>query len=369
MTPNFQLPPYPYETLDEIRSLADRHDRGRVDLSIGTPCDPVPDVVIEALTDFESARTYPPSIGSQFFLEAVSGWLSRQLGVQLPLSSIGACIGSKELVAGLPHILRLRSPDRDIVLYPAISYPSYAMGALLAGCQAVAVPINKRGELDLSTIDEAVASRSLCVWLNSPSNPTGVVSDVSKAVDWGRSRGITVISDECYIEFVWSGKVRSILQDGTDGILAVHSLSKRSNLAGLRAGFYTGDAELVHYLREIRKHQGFMVPGPVQVAGTAAFNDQKHVEIQRERYQGRLAALVSILSVLGISASMPDGAFYLWVPADDGDEWALVHKLATQLGMVVAPGSFFGDQGIGYVRIAAVATDDQIDLLRERAGN
>ena len=148
----------------------------------------------------------------------------------------------------------------------------------------------------------------------------------------------------------------------------MHSLSKRSNLAGLRVGFYAGDPELVSYLREVRKHQGFMVPGPAQAAGAAALDDQTHVDLQRERYRRRLGALVEVFAALGIPAAVPEGAFYLWVAAPDGDAWTLVRRLAGEIGLVACPGGFFGEQGAGHVRVAAVATDDRIDLLLKRAG-
>ena len=342
MTTGGVPPPYPYEALDETRRVAADQPGGAVDLSIGTPCDPVPEPVLEALANPDAPRPYPPSPGSDELLAAAAGWVSRRLDVNLPSSTVGACIGSKELVVGLPHALRLRSPRRDTVLYPAISYPSYAMGAELAGCRAVPVPVDDQWKIDLEAIEADDASRALCLWVNSPANPAGTLDDLGEAAEWGRTHGVPVASDECYVEFTWEGPPRSVLQFGTDGVLAVHSLSKRSNLAGLRVGFYVGDPDLVGYLRELRKHQGFMVPGPAQIAGAVALNDQAHVDVQRDRYRRRLSALVEVLGVLGIPASLPSGAFYLWVPAPDGD-WALVRRLATEIGLVASPGGFFGD--------------------------
>ena len=178
-----------------------------------------------------------------------------------------------------------------------------------------------------------------------------------------------VLSDECYVEFTWDGSPRSILQHGTDGVLAAHSLSKRSNLAGLRVGYYAGDAELVHYLREVRKHQGFMIPGPAQAAGAVALGDQAHVEAQAGRYLRRMRLLVELLAGLGIEATLPQGGFYLWVAAPDGDAWGLTRHLAETLGIVVSPGEFYGPQGSGHVRIAVVAPDDRLDLVAERAAS
>lgn len=184
-----------------------------------------------------------------------------------------------------------------------------------------------------------------------------------------------VFSDECYAEFTWDGPPgpsglpgATILSSGLDGVVAVHSLSKRSNLAGLRVGFYAGDAELVHYLSEVRKHAGFMVPGPAQAAGVAALGDQSHVEVQRGRYRHRLDRMAEVLVALGLDVTLPGGGFYLWVPAPGGDAWALAEQLATDLGVIVSPGEFYGDAHPGHVRVAVVQPDEQIDLVVERAG-
>ena len=177
-----------------------------------------------------------------------------------------------------------------------------------------------------------------------------------------------VISDECYVEFTWNGRGRTILEHGVDGILAVHSLSKRANLAGGRAGLYAGDGDLVHYLSELRKHAGFMVPGPVQAAAVAAWGDQAHVDQQRERYLGRLDRFAGILRSLGVAVDLPDGAFYLWAAAPDGDAWALVRRLAEQGGALVSPGEFYGPDGAGFIRVAVVQPDERLDLVARRLG-
>jgi succinyldiaminopimelate transaminase len=364
----FTPPPYPYDRLDALKPSAQALDGGLVDLSIGTPCDPPPPFVVEALASSAAERSYPASIGSPAFREAAAGWMQRRLGVEVPVAQLAACIGTKELVAGMPHWLRLRDPSRDVVLYPAISYPSYAMGAELAGCRAVPVPVTPDGRSDLDAIDAADADRALCLWVNSPGNPTGHLDDLGAAAEWGRARGVPVLSDECYVEFTWQGPGATILTHGLEGVLAVHSLSKRSNLAGVRAGFYAGDAELVRYLSEIRKHSGFMVPGPVQAAAIAAWSDQAHVDIQRERYRRRLERMAEILDAIGVDAPMPSGGFYLWAPAPDGDAWALVRQLADEGGALVSPGEFYGADGEGFVRVAVVQPDDRIDLIARRLG-
>jgi succinyldiaminopimelate transaminase len=358
----FVPPPYPYDRLDALKAAADALPGGCVDLSIGTPCDPPPPAVVEALATSGAERGYPPSVGSPAFRDAATGWLRRRLGVDVDPTALGACVGTKEFVASTPQYLRLRDPDRDTVLYPAISYPTYEMGATLAGCRAVAYRA-------LDDIADADAERALCVWVNSPGNPTGDLADLDAAALWGRARQVPVFSDECYVEFTWDGPPHTILSSGSDGVVAVHSLSKRSNLAGVRAGFFAGDADLVQYLREVRKHAGFMVPGPVQAAAAVAYADDAHVDQQRDRYRARLQRLRDILRAgLDVDAPMPGGAFYLWVPAAGGDSWDLAKRLATEAGALVSPGDFYGPDGASHVRIAAVQPDDRIELVAERLG-
>ncbi len=357
----FVPPPYPYDRLDDLRRVAAELPGGAVDLSIGTPVDAPPPAVVAALGSSDSERGYPPAVGTPAFREAAAGWLERRFGVALAPTNLAACVGTKEFVAGAPQWLRLRTPGRDTVLYPQISYPSYAMGATLAGCRAV--PYAKLGE-----IDEADAARALCLWVNTPGNPTGELDDLPAAAAWGRRHGVPVLSDECYIEFTWQGPGQTIVAEGLEGVLAVHSLSKRSNLAGGRAGFYAGDPDLVHYLSEVRKHAGLMVPGPVQAAAVAAFGDDGHVDAQRDRYHRRLVLMRRVLAALGVDCPLPQGAFYLWAPAPGGDAWALTRRLAAEGGAIVSPGEFYGPAGAGHVRIAVVQPDERLRLVAERLG-
>jgi succinyldiaminopimelate transaminase len=357
----FEPPPYPYDRLDDLHRVADKLPGGAVDLSIGTPYDPPPPAVIAALGSSGAERGYPASVGTPAFRAAAAGWLERRFGVTVDPTHIAACVGTKEFVAGVPHWLRLRTPGRDTVLYPRISYPSYAMGATLAGCRAVPYA-------SLDDVAAADADRALCVWINSPGNPTGALDDLGAAAAWGRRHQVPVLSDECYIEFTWHGPGRTIVADGLDGVLAVHSLSKRSNLAGARAGFYAGDPDLVHYLSEVRKHAGFMVPGPVQAAAVAAFGDDRHVDEQRDRYRRRLDLMAAALTAIGVECPTPAGAFYLWAPAPGGDAWALARRLAAEAGAVVAPGDLYGPVGADHVRIAVVQPDERLDLIAQRLG-
>jgi len=364
----FVPPPYPYDRLNELKAIANTHPGGVVDLSIGTPCDPAPDLVRDAMTATTAEVSYPPSIGSPEFRGAAADWLNRLVGTELTANDVRATIGSKEFVAGLPHWLRLRQPDKDTVLYPLISYPSYEMGATLAGCRAVPVAVDDNWRIDLDSIDQQDAERALCLWVNTPGNPAGNIDDLEAAARWGRQHGVPVISDECYIAFTWEGSARSILEHGLEGVVAVHSLSKRSNLAGMRSGFYAGDPDLLHYLGEVRKHAGFMQPGPAQAAAVAAFGDEGHVDEQRKRYWDRLVLMQRLVAKLGADAELPAGGFYLWVPAPDGDAWAFARRLAEEAGVLVSPGEFYGAAGASHVRVAVVQPDEQVAMAADRMG-
>ena len=363
----FVPPPYPYERVDRFKPLGEAFEGGLVDFSIGTPFDPPPRAVIARLGASGLERGYPPSIGSGDLRDAARRWMGRRFDVDVPPGQIGACIGTKEFVGTLPQWLSLRRPDRDTILYPAISYPTYEMGATLAGCRAVPVAMAPTGGLQLDSIDPADAARALALWVNSPGNPNGVLDDLGAAADWGRAHDVPVFSDECYVEFTWTGRGRTMLEHGMDGVVAVHSLSKRSNLAGTRIGFYAGDAELVHYLHEVRKHVGMMVPGPAQAAGVVALDDDQHVEVQRGRYLARLERMATVLSRWsGIEIPLPAGGFYLWFHV--GDAWEFTERLAREGGALVSPGDFYGEAGADYVRVAVVQPDTQIDLVAARLG-
>jgi succinyldiaminopimelate transaminase len=364
----FRPPPYPYDRLERFKATAGAHPGGLVDLSIGTPCDPPPAEVVATLSSSSTERTYPTSKGSVRFREAATGWMARRFAVEVAVDGVAACIGAKELVATVPQCLRLRSPERDTVLYPAVSYPTYEMGAILGGCRPVPVPVDDEWHLDLSAVDGHDVERALCLWVNTPANPTGAVEDLGALASWGRVHGVPVLSDECYVEFTWEGPARTILQHGLEGVLAVHSLSKRSNLAGLRVGFYAGDPDLVTYLSEVRKHAGFMVPGPVQAAGAVAFDDDGHVEEQRRRYLARLERFRDVLGAEGAKAELPAGSFYLWAEVPDGDAWRFTEQLAERGGALVSPGDFYGPGGSGHVRVAMVQPLERLGLVAERLG-
>jgi succinyldiaminopimelate transaminase len=363
----FVPPPYPYDRLDRLKPLAAAHPGGLVDLSIGTPCDAPPPAVLAALASSDSERGYPPSIGTDALRGAIKAWLSRRFDVDVSTDHLAACIGTKEFVATLPQWMRLRDPSRDTVLYPAVAYPTYEMGAVLARCRAVPVPAGPDGGIDLGAVDPTDAARALLLWVNNPSNPTGALDDLAGVAAWGRAHAVPVFSDECYVEFTWAGRGRTILEHGLDGVVAVHSLSKRSNLAGLRVGFYAGDPAIVHYLREVRKHVGLLVPGPAQAAAVVALGDDEHVVVQRDRYRRRLELMATTLSRWsGVDIPLPAGGFYLWFDAGDG--WAFAEKLAAEGGALVSPGDFYGAGGAQNIRVAVVQPDDRMALVAERLG-
>jgi aspartate/methionine/tyrosine aminotransferase len=374
----FAPPPYPYDRLTALIQGAEARfgssggsvdRRGVVDCSIGTPCDPPPPAVLEAMATADAERGYPASAGSPAYRRAAAAWLQRRFGVSVdPEGEVAACVGTKEFVASTAQYLHLRRPQRDTVLYPAVSYPTYAMGATLGGCRSVPVSELPGGGLDLSSVDPADFARSLLLWANSPSNPSGQLTDLDAVARWGRAHQVPVFSDECYAEFTWDGPPRTVLDSGVDGVVAVHSLSKRSNLAGVRAGFFAGDPDLVGFLLDVRRHAGLMVPGPVQAGAVAALEDDVHVDEQRERYRQRLSFLAGAFAAVGLPVPLPAGGFYLWapVPTEAGSAWDLAETLALGAGLMVSPGDLYGPDGAGFVRVAVVQPMDRLRVVADR---
>jgi succinyldiaminopimelate transaminase len=358
-----RLPDFPWDTLAPFAEQARAHHDGIVDLSVGTPVDPTPAVVQRALAAAADAPGYPQTYGTAALREAVAGWFARRRGVPgLDPAGVLPTIGSKELVAWLPTLLGL-GPG-DVVVHPSVAYPTYDVGARLAG----ATPVGSDGLTALGP------QRVRLVWLNSPSNPTGRVLPVEhlrKVVAWARERGAVVASDECYAELGWDAEPVSVLHpdvcDGsTDGLLAVYSLSKQSNLAGYRAAFVAGDPALVGELLEVRKHAGMMMPAPVQAAMVAALGDDVHVAEQRERYAARRSVLRAALDAGGWTVDHSQAGLYLWATRDE-DCWESVRRLAAR-GVLAAPGSFYGPAGARHVRLALTATDERIAAAADRLG-
>jgi succinyldiaminopimelate transaminase len=340
-----------------------------VDLSIGTPVDDTPEVLSTALADAGNAPGYPTALGTAALRSAAAAWLERRLGVRLadPLGAVPSVIptvGSKELVALLPTMLGLRGGGT--VLVPEVAYPTYEVGAVLAGLAV--------RRTDTPPDDAVLASHPpvVLVWLNSPGNPHGrVLTDeqLRAWVAWGRAHGVPVVADECYVTLGWDVAPRSVLHpviagEEHAGLLAVHSLSKQSTAAGYRAGLLSGDPALVRQVWEVRRHLGLLVPTPVQVAMTAGLADDAHVDAQRERYRARRERLVAAVRGTGARIDHSEAGLYLWVTRDE-DCWATIDWLAG-LGIVAAPGSFYGPAGRRHVRMALTASDERIAAAVDR---
>jgi succinyldiaminopimelate transaminase len=356
-----QLPDFPWDSLAGYRATAEAHPDGVVNLSIGTPVDPVPSLIQAALAKVADSPGYPVTHGTPALREAAVSALARRHGVAgLSPDAVLPTIGSKEAVAWLPTLLGVRSGD--LVLIPELAYPTYEVGVLLAG----ATLMRSDGLLALGP------ARPTIVWLNSPSNPTGRVlpaEHLRKVVDWARERGAVVLSDECYLTLGWDSAPVSVLHSDVcggrfDGLLAVHSLSKSSNLAGYRAGFVTGDPALVARLLELRRHAGMIMPRPVQEAMTAALRDDDHVAEQRSRYGARRRMLHDALVSAGFRIDHSEAGLYLWATRDE-DAWTTLDWLAHR-GILAAPGTFYGPTGSRHVRIALTATDERVAVAAQR---
>ncbi|WP_436791056.1 succinyldiaminopimelate transaminase [Yinghuangia sp. YIM S10712] len=355
------MPEFPWDRLDGAKATAAAHPDGIVDLSVGTPVDPTPELIRDALAAAADSPGYPLTYGTLALRESVAGWLRRRLGVTgADPGAVLPVIGTKELVAGLPGLLGLGRGDK--VVHPALAYPTYDVGARLAGAEPVPTADGETPDADGVRL----------VWINSPANPHGAVRTVAELrefVAWARSVGALLVSDECYIELGWEAEPVSVLHpdvcDGShDGLLAVHSLSKRSNLAGYRAGFVTGDPAVVRELLAVRKHAGMIVPGPVQEAMRVAFGDDAHVAEQKARYAARRAQLRDALESAGFRIDHSEASLYLWATRDEAC-WDTVAWLA-QRGVLVAPGEFYGAAGARHVRIAFTATDERVAAAVER---
>nr|WP_304528806.1 succinyldiaminopimelate transaminase [Plantactinospora sp. KBS50] len=355
------MPEFTWDALERVGALAARHPDGVINLSIGTPVDSVPEVVRAALAAAADAPGYPLTAGTPRLRRAITDWVVRTCGPPDRDFGVLPTIGSKELVAWLPTLLGL-GPG-DVVVAPRICYPTYEDGARLVGAETVRAD---------SLTALGPSTRVRLVWVNSPGNPTGQVlpaAHLRKVVDWARERGAVVASDECYLPLGWSAEPVSVLAPEVnggsyEGVLAVHSLSKRSNLAGYRAGFVAGDPALVAELLKIRKHAGMIVPAPVQAAMVAALDDEEHATAQRERYARRRELLRAALAGAGFEIEQSDGGLYLWATRGE-DCWATVEWLAGR-GILAAPGAFYGPAGQRHVRVALTGADDRIAAVPDR---
>lgn len=358
------LPDYPWDAMAPYAARAKAHPGGALDLSVGSPVDPSPDSVREALAAATDAHAYPTTAGTDRLREAIAEWYLRRRGVTVSADAVLPTIGSKELVALLPFLLGL-GPG-EAVVFPRIAYPSYQMGAAMVGAEAVAAD-------DPAEWPE----HTRLVWLNSPANPDGRVQDVEAlraSVARARELSAVIVGDECYAELGWDGpwrteRIPSILDprvvgDDHRGVLGIYSLSKQSNLAGYRAAFLAGDPEIVARLLNVRKHAGLMVPAPVQTAMLAALADESHVEAQRERYRARREVLLPALEAAGYRIDGSEAGLYLWATRGV-DAWRSVEEFA-ELGIIVGPGHFYGEHSPEHVRIALTASDETVEEAARR---
>ncbi len=359
------LPDFPWDHLTAYGVRARAHPDGIVDLSIGTPVDPTPRLVQEALAAAADSPGYPLTVGRVDTRQACVDWLSRRFGVTgLDVGSVLPVIGSKELIASMPTHLGLGAGD--LIVQPELAYPTYEVGATLAGARSVAT----------DALTSVGPERVSMVWVNSPSNPTGRVLPVDhlrKVVAWCRERGALLVSDECYLECAWDTEegrrpVSALHPDVCDGdhtgILSVHSLSKRSNLAGYRCAFVAGDRGVVAELLAVRKNLGLQMPGPQQHAMRAALDDDAHVEEQHARYARRRTALRAAFEGAGFRVDHSEASLYLWVTRDEPC-WDTVGWLADR-GILAAPGEFYGAAGARHVRVAFTATDERVEAAVRR---
>ncbi|MEZ0342376.1 succinyldiaminopimelate transaminase [Mycobacterium sp. pV006] len=355
------LPVFPWDTLAEVTATARAHPDGIVDLSVGTPVDPVAPVIRDALAAASAAPGYPTTAGTDALRSSAVAALERRYGITgLTTGAVLPSIGTKELIAWLPTLLGLGAGDAVVV--PELAYPTYEVGALLAGAAVVRA----------DSLTQLGPSTPALVYLNSPSNPTGKVLGVEhlrKVVGWARERGVLVASDECYLGLGWDAAPVSILHpdvcDGDHtGLLALHSLSKTSSLAGYRAGLIAGDPAVVAELLAVRKHAGMMVPYPVQGAMVAAFDDDEHERVQRERYARRRTALREALQGAGFTVDHSEAGLYLW--ATRGEPCRQTLAWLADRGILVAPGEFYGPRGAQHVRVALTATDERVAAAVQR---
>lgn len=356
-----RLPDFPWDSLAEAKARAASHPDGIVDLSIGTPVDDTPAVAREALAAGSNAPGYPQTVGTPALRQAAVDWLARRHGVDgLGIDGVLPAIGSKELIGSMA--LHLGLGPGDTVVFPELAYPTYEVGARLAGCDVV---------VSDSTVALGPQSPAL-MWINSPSNPSGRVLGVDhlrKTVQWARERGVLLVSDECYLECAWETEPLSVLHPDVsggshEGILAVHSLSKRSNLAGYRAAFVAGDPAVVRELLAVRKNLGLIVPQPVQDAMRAALDDDAHADAQHAVYARRRALLRTALEHAGFRIDHSEASLYLW--ATRGEPARETVSALAEIGVLVAPGDFYGAAGAEHVRIGFTATDERVAAAVDR---
>jgi succinyldiaminopimelate transaminase len=359
---------YPFTGLEDARVEAGRKGRELIDFGIGAPAEPVPEVVRAALLDAvasEEISRYPAASGLSELREAIADWIEKRYGVEVdPEIEVLPTMGSKEPIYHLAGLLHWSGSHRDLVFVTTPGYPVPARAARLAGAQVVDLPLDREnGWLPrYEEIPDEVWHRISVIWINSPNNPTGSVAPLDfyeELADRCRRHGVVLASDEAYSE-IWAGPEPppSVLQvsDPTH-VLAFHSLSKRSAIPGYRSGFVCGDPLLVGAMRTLRPTMGVTPPLFVQKASVAAWRDEEHVELLRERFRSKREIMLPALERYGLPVVGGDAGFFLWCEVPGGDEQAAFARLR-DLGILAAPGSMFRAGGEGHIRFALVPGEE-----------
>ena len=360
-----QLPDYPWDQMAPFAEKARAHPDGIIDLSIGSPVDPTPALIRQALAEATDAHAYPQTVGTPALQQAIIDWYARRRGVTgLAAKNVLPTIGSKELVALLPFMLGIG--EGDTIVHPRAAYPTYEIGAAIAGATALA-----------SDDPAEWPATTKLIWLNSPGNPDGRVLSIAElraAVARARELDAVIVSDECYAELGWDAPwdrepIPSILDPRVIGesrhnVLAIYSLSKQSNLAGYRAAFVAGCGSLISRVLTVRKHAGLMLPAPLQAAMVVALGDDAHVAAQKELYRARRAVLLPALQDAGFRVDHSEAGLYLWTTRG-ADAWQTIAELA-ELGILAGPGPFYGSFYPEHVRFSLTATDERIAAAAAR---
>jgi len=366
---------YPLARLQDLANQLRADGEPLADMSIGDPDEPTPPFVREALRNaVGEVSRYPTAAGRPELRRAVAGWLERRHGVQVdPDRNVLPSAGSKEAIFHLPLAVVDPVGPRRSVLYGVPGYPVYERGTLLAGGEPDPVTLNPDDgwALDLDRLPRERLGRACAAWINHPHNPTGAtvtLDHLRRQVAAAREHDLLLCSDECYQELWYDCPPPSVLEacDGDlSGVLAFVSLSKRSGMTGYRSGAIVGDPELIARLRLLRPNVGTASPDFVQVAATAAWRDQTHVDARRAVFAAKRDVVLGFLQDAGIEVSGSQAGFYVWFRAPGGDDAAYAEALLAEQ-IVATPGSAFGHGGEGWLRLALVPTVDGCRWAVER---
>jgi LL-diaminopimelate aminotransferase len=371
------LPPYVFARLDELKANARAEGIDLIDLGMGNPGGPTPLPVIEAaiaaISD-ENNHGYPPFEGTASFRQAITDWYHRRYGVFLdPAGEALPLLGSKE---GLGHLAMAYIDPGDVVLVPTPSYPAHFRGPAIAGADIQTIPLKAENNwvIDFNDIPEDLAQRAKVLYFNYPNNPTGAVAPrefFEEMVAFGQRHQILLIHDLCYAELAFDGyQPTSLLEiPGAKEIsVEFHTLSKTYNMAGWRVGFVVGNRHIIQGLRTLKTNLDYGIFSALQTAAETALQLPDHyLEEVQLRYRTRRDFLIKELATLGWEVTKPTATMYLWVACPPGFSAAdFAFLLLQKTGVVVTPGTAFGEGGEGYVRISLIAECDRLAEAVER---